>query len=74
MRRLTISLPEQLKARLEQAAREERRSEGDILREALEEALARRPRSVPRIPLVPTGLGHIDAAERTDELLDGIGT
>jgi Arc/MetJ-type ribon-helix-helix transcriptional regulator len=73
MHRTTVYLPDELKARLEQAAREERRSEAEILRGALEEALRRRERPTPRIPLVPTGLGRPDAAERVDDLLDGFG-
>ncbi|WP_300008890.1 CopG family transcriptional regulator [Pseudonocardia sp.] len=74
MQRTTIYLPDELKARLESAAREERRTEADIIREALDAALQRRRRPRPRIPLLPgTGLGRPDAAERSDELLDGFG-
>ena len=74
MRRTTVYLPDELKARLEQTAREERRSEADIIRESIEATLARRDRPAPRIPLVPTGLGRPDAAERVDDLLDSFGT
>lgn len=73
MHRTTVYLPDELKARLEQAARDERRSEAEIIRESLEAALSRRARPAPRIPLVPTGLGRSDAAERVDDLLDGFG-
>ena len=73
MHRTTVYLPDELKARLEQAAQEERRTEAEIIRESLEAALARRARPAPRIPLVPTGLGRPDAAERVDDLLDGFG-
>jgi predicted transcriptional regulator len=73
VRRTTVYLPDELKARLEQAAQEERRTEAEIIRESLEAALARRARPVPRIPLVSTGLGRSDAAERVDDLLDGFG-
>jgi Arc/MetJ-type ribon-helix-helix transcriptional regulator len=73
MHRTTVYLPDELKARLEQAARDERRTEAEIIRESLEAALARRARPAPRIPLVGTGLGRPDAAERVDDLLDGFG-
>ena len=74
MHRTTVYLPDELKARLEQAAQEERRTEAEIIRESLEAALARRARPAPRIPLVSTGLGRPDVAERVDDLLDGFGT
>lgn len=73
MHRTTIYLPDEMKARLEQVARRERRSEADIIRESLDAALAQRARPAPRIPLVHGGLGQRDAAERVDELLDGFG-
>ncbi len=42
MRQTTVYVPENLKKRLEQAAQQSRQSEAAIVREALEEALARR--------------------------------
>ena len=74
MHRTTVYLPDELKARLEQVARDERRSEAEIIRESLEAALVGRARPAPRIPLASTGLGRPDAAERVDDLLDGFGS
>ncbi len=71
--RTTIYLPDELKARLTDVARRERRSEADVIREALVAALARRERRTPRVPLTGVGLGRPDAAERADDLLDGFG-
>jgi Arc/MetJ-type ribon-helix-helix transcriptional regulator len=73
MHRTTVYLPDELKARLERVAQEEHRSEAEIIRESLEAALAGRARPTPRIPLVTTGLGRPDAADRVDDLLDGFG-
>ena len=73
MHRTTVYLPDELKARLEVVARDERRSEADIIRESLAAGLAARARPTPRVPLMPHGLGDPGAAERVDELLDGFG-
>lgn len=73
VRRTTIYLPDDLKRRLEAVARDERRTEADVIREALEEALSRRPFRPPQVPLfAPTGRPS-DWAERVDELLEGFG-
>jgi hypothetical protein len=73
MKRTTIYLPERLKRQLERAAEREERTEADIIREAVEKALGDRGVPRPRIPLVASGLGAPDIAERVDELLDGFG-
>lgn len=68
VKRTTIYLPDDLKLRLEQVARVERRTEADVIREALAAALARRERPRPTVPL-SEGLGDPTVAERVDELL-----
>ncbi len=64
----TIYLPENLKRRLERAAREDRQSEASIVRVALEEALRRRE-VAPTTPLFAEGWGDPTLAERVDEAL-----
>jgi Arc/MetJ-type ribon-helix-helix transcriptional regulator len=73
MQKTTIYLPEALKAAVERAASEERRSEAELIREAIAEKLAQRNRTPPRVPLRAEGLGDPLAAERVDDLLDGFG-
>ena len=68
MQQTTIYLPEDLKRRLQQAARQDRRTEASIVREALDEALQRRE-VAPTAPLFAEGWGDPTAAERVDELL-----
>ena len=70
VKRTTIYLPDDLKARLEAAARVQRRTEADVIREALARALDDQPVPRPRLPLAePTGR-TTNWAERVDELLD----
>ena len=64
----TIYLPENLKRRLERAARQDRQSEASIVRIALEEALRRRE-VAPTTPLFTEGWGDPTLAERVDEVL-----
>jgi len=73
MEKTTVYLPEDLKAALERVAREEGRSEAEILREALRARVGARPWTRPRIPLTGKGLGDPTLAERAEELLDGFG-
>lgn len=71
VKRTTIYLPEELKARLEATARSEGRTEAEVIREALASALERRVPRRPHLPLrAPTGR-QTNWAERVDELLDG---
>ena len=72
MRQTTIYLPDDLKRRLEQAARQDRRTEASIVREALDEALRRRD-VAPTTPLFPAGWGDATLSERVDELLADTG-
>ncbi len=70
VKRTTIYLPDELKARLEAAARVQGRTEADVIREALAQALESQPAPRPRLPLTaPTGEAT-NWAERVDELLD----
>jgi len=74
VKRTTIYLPEELKARLEATARTEGRTEADVIREALERALEQRVSPRPRIPLTARTGESTNWAERVDELLaDGFG-
>jgi len=72
-RKTTIYLPDALKRDIERVAESERRSEADVIRDAVETAIAARRPPEPRIPLVSYGLGAPDVAERAEELLDGFG-
>lgn len=73
MTKTTVYLPEELKAGLARMAREERRSEAEIIRAAISAMVSSRQRPKPRVPLVTRGLGDPAAAERVDELLAGFG-
>ena len=73
MQKTTVYLPEAMKSELEKAAAEERRSEAELIREAIATKLASRKRPRPRVPLRTEGLGDPLLAERVDELLDGFG-
>jgi len=70
MTKTTIYLPDELKEQIEQAAKRERRSEAEIIREALAAAMRDRTTPEPRIPLIDEGLGDPTIAERVDELIE----
>ena len=71
-KKTTIYLQPELKKDVERAAKIERRSEADVIRDAVSEYVDERFKpQPPRIPLVAQGLGAPDIAERCDELLDG---
>jgi len=70
MRRTTIYLPDSLKSDLERAAREDGRTEADLIREGVERLLHSRAPE-PRLPLFASG--QPDLAERSEELLAGFG-
>jgi len=72
-RKTTIYLPDRLKRDIERVAQSERRSEANVIRDAVESAIQQRRPPQPRIPLVSYGLGAPDVAERAEELLDGFG-
>ena len=73
MKKTTLYLPDELKEQIENVARVEKRSEADVIRDALAEAVKVRLPREPRIPLPGFKLGDISIAERADELLDGFG-
>ena len=70
MRRTTVYLPDGLKSTLARAAKEEHRTEADLIREGVE-LLLRSRQPEPQLPLFASG--QPDLAERADELLDGFG-
>ncbi len=72
-KKTTIYLPDRLKRDIERVAQNERRSEADVIRDAVESSIYERRAPEPRIPLVSYGLGAPDIAERAEELLDGFG-
>ena len=72
-KKTTIYLPDRLKRDIERVARNEGRSEADVIRDAVESSIYERRAPEPRIPLVSYGLGAPDIAERAEELLDGFG-
>lgn len=69
----TLYLPGELKEQIERAAAEEGLSEADVIRRALHEAMKRRQRPAPRVPLTGRPLGDPSASTRVDELLGGRG-
>jgi hypothetical protein len=70
MVKTTVYLPEALKARVERIAREQGRSEADLIRSALEEFTAsERPR--PKLPLYERG--EVNPVENWDAVLEGFG-
>ncbi len=73
VRKTTVYLPEELKAGVERVAREQRRSEADVIRSAVAAYTAReRPR--PRLPLASGTAVPTNVAERVDEVLaEGFG-
>lgn len=73
MRKTTVYLPDGLKARLERVARQQRRSEADVIRAALEQYTGTVERPRPTLPLF-SGDADPTIAERVDELLaEGFG-
>ena len=74
MHKTTVYLPEELKASLARMAAEQKRSEAELIREAIEAAVSSRKRPRPRIPLTGKGLGDPNLSERVDELLEGFGS
>ncbi len=73
MVKTTLYLPEELKTALERIAAQQSISEARLMREALEEKVARSAAPRPIVPLFPEGLGDPDASERIEELLEGFG-
>jgi Arc/MetJ-type ribon-helix-helix transcriptional regulator len=73
MRTITIELPDELERQVETAAKLDQKSEAEIVRDAVEEAMRKRARPKPRIPLFRSGLLPPDLAENVDEYLKGFG-
>lgn len=71
MRRTTVYLPDELKARVERVARDLQRSEADVIREAIDRFTAAEGRPRPRLPLFESGQPEL--AEAVDAALVGIG-
>jgi hypothetical protein len=71
MNKTTVYLPDELKRELERTAREQSRSEADIIREGIRLAI---DRCTPPMPTLWTfEADEPDYIDRIDELLDGFG-
>lgn len=71
MTKAVVHLPEDLKADLERVARDEGRSEEDLILEGVRRVVDIHRSPTPRAPLFSSGDPTL--AERTDELLKGFG-
>lgn len=71
MRKTTVYVPDELKARLARAASTTGRSEAELIREGIRIVSAGAVEVKPRTPLFESGLS--DLAERADEHLSGFG-
>ena len=74
MKKTTVYLPEDLKKKVETVAKIEKKSEADVIRDAISAAVEYTV-TVPRptLPLPGMKLSDPRVAERADELLDGFG-
>ncbi len=71
MNKTTVYLPDELKRELERTAKEQGRSEADIIREGIRLALEK---STPPMPTLWTFTANEpDYIDRIDELLEGFG-
>lgn len=74
MKKTTIYLPDELKKKVEAMAKREKKSEADIIRDAISTAVEAKPvYPKPRLPLPGMKLGDRTIAERAGDLLDGFG-
>lgn len=74
MKKTTIYLPDDLKKKVEAMAKQEKKSEADIIRDAVSSAVeVKRDHPKPRIPLPGMKLGDPTIAERAGDLMDGFG-
>jgi hypothetical protein len=73
MKKTTIYLPDDLKGRVESAAKTQNRSEADVIRDAVAAAVGPEPPPVPRLPLPEVKFRVANVSERVDELLEGFG-
>ena len=74
MHKTTVYLPEELKASLSRMAKEQQRSEAELIREAIEATVSSRKRPRPKIPLTGKSLEDPTISERVDELLERFGS
>ena len=72
MKKTTLYLPDDLKELIEEAATHTKRSEADVIREAIASGVRRLP-PLPRVPLPGVRLGDPTIAERVADLMDGFG-
>lgn len=74
MKKMTIYLPDELKKQVANAAKEQNRSEADIIRDAVAAAMTKTPPPKPRLPLPGLSFGDPTVADRVDEILaEGFG-
>lgn len=74
LKKTTIYLPDELKKKVEEMARQEKKSEADIIRDAVSTAVHTwRVYPKPQLPLPGMKLGDPTIAERAGDLLDGFG-
>ena len=73
MKKTTIYLPDKLKAQVEELAERERKSEADVIRDAISDAVEAHRKPEPCVPLPGVRLGDPTIAERAGDLLDGFG-
>jgi len=73
MKKTTLYLPDDLKQRVEAIARQKKRSEATIIRDAIAAAVDELAPPRPTIPLSYRGLGDHLLSERVDEALEDFG-
>jgi Ribbon-helix-helix protein, copG family len=74
LKKTTIYLPDDLKKEVEAMAKQEKKSEADVIRDAISSAVVlKRTYPAPRLPLPGMKLGDPTVAERAGDLLDGFG-
>lgn len=73
MKKTTLYLPDDLKARIEEVARSSGKPEAQVIRDAIFTATFEDTAPTPRIPLTDCGLGDPTIAENVDELLERFG-
>jgi Arc/MetJ-type ribon-helix-helix transcriptional regulator len=69
MVKTTVYLPEKLKRQVKRAAARTKRSEAEVIRDAIATVMRWQSAPKPRLPLFAEGLGDPTIAERVDELL-----
>jgi hypothetical protein len=72
MKKTTLYLPDDLKTKLEKAAKQQKLSEATVIRDAIATAVGDVEIPKPR-PLAGVKLSEQNVAERVDELMEGYG-